>query len=456
MNKHQDSPSFPLPKGWTKQIKSAAVHLFSLVRLSVARVQGQAVDDKDANPFEIHIQRLEHKVRILQERLRIADLRMSRIPPHRRPRYSPIERMQILELKALCGWSYRQTARRFLVAPATISSWLQRADEQGLHPILKIVEPVNKFPDFVRYSVQRLKVLCPQLGKSKMAEVLCRAGLHLSASTVGRIIKQPPVPTNDDDSGETKEVERAAQPEKPKPVVTAKYPGHVWNVDLTVVPVGGGLSTTWLPFSLPQVWPFCWWVAVVMDHYSRSLIGFAVFKQQPTSIQVRRLLGRAMSSAKSVPKYMISDQGKQFQCKGYKSWCKRKGIKPRFGAVGEHGSIAVLERLMRTFKEFTRSILVSLYKNKFRQDVACFADWYNEHRPHAALKGKTPNEVYFQVKRPANSQPRIEPRKRWPRGSPCARPQTLVAGQPGDRFLLQVDFHKGKRHLPIVSLIRAA
>ena len=40
--------------------------------------------------------------------------------------------------------------------------------------------------------------------------------------------------------------------------------------------------------------------------------------------------------------------------------------------------------------------------------------------------------------------------------SPCARPQTLVAGQPGDRFRIRVDFHEGRRHLPIVSLRRAA
>jgi len=42
-------------------------------------------------------------------------------------------------------------------------------------------------------------------------------------------------------------------------------------------------------------------------------------------------------------------------------------------------------------------------------------------------------------------------------GSPRAGgPRTLIAGQPGNRFTLQVDFHGGARHLPIVSLKRAA
>ena len=53
--------------------------------------------------------------------------------------------------------------------------------------------PVNKFPDFVRYSVQRLKSLCPSMGKVKIAGVLARAGLHLGSTTVGRIVKESPV-----------------------------------------------------------------------------------------------------------------------------------------------------------------------------------------------------------------------------------------------------------------------
>jgi len=52
--------------------------------------------------------------------------------------------------------------------------------------------PVNKFPDFVRHIVCRLKVLCPSLGKVKLAQVLARAGLHLCATTVGRMLKAKP------------------------------------------------------------------------------------------------------------------------------------------------------------------------------------------------------------------------------------------------------------------------
>jgi hypothetical protein len=52
--------------------------------------------------------------------------------------------------------------------------------------------PVNKFPEFVRYFVQRLKVLCPTLGKARISQTLARAGLHLGTTTVSRMLKQKP------------------------------------------------------------------------------------------------------------------------------------------------------------------------------------------------------------------------------------------------------------------------
>ena len=35
-------------------------------------------------------------------------------------------------------------------------------------------------------------------------------------------------------------------------IVTAKYPNHVWHVDLTVVPTGVGFWCSWFPFALPH------------------------------------------------------------------------------------------------------------------------------------------------------------------------------------------------------------
>jgi transposase InsO family protein len=218
-----------------------------------------------------------------------------------------------------------------------------------------------------------------------------------------------------------------------------------------------GFAVPWLPHALHQRWPFCWWVAAVVDHFSRRIMGLTVFDRQPTSLQVRQFLASAIRKAGHAPKYIICDKGGQFWCDGFKAWCKRRGIQPRFGAVGQHGSIAVAERFIRTMKtECTRRLLlVPMRREAFRRELGFFVQWYNEHRPHEWLDGRTPNEVYFDCP-PANRAPRWEPRTRWPRGSPCAAPQVLVKGQPGARVELAVTSHEGRKHLPIVTLKRVA
>jgi hypothetical protein len=69
--------------------------------------------------------------------------------------------------------------------------------------------------------------------------------------------------------------------------VTAKRPNHVWHVDLTTVPMQLGLWCPWSPWALPQSWPWCWWVVIVLDHYSRRVMGFALFRKTPMSVEVR-------------------------------------------------------------------------------------------------------------------------------------------------------------------------
>jgi putative transposase len=445
MAKRKNRPEIPLPCGWPGCVKSAMLHIISLAQFALAYTRGWAVKSPVARVrLKAENERLRQQLALLTEEIRIKDARMKRVPSPNRPHYTPTERMAVLELRAARAWSTRQTADVFLVAAATIASWIARLDEEGPNALVKICEPVNKFPDFFRYAVQRLKALCPTLGKVKIAEILCRAGLHLGATTVGRITKEPLPP---------KIQEAAAASGR---VVTAKRPNHVWHIDMTTVPTGGGFWASWLPLALPQCWPFCWWLAVVVDHYSRRAMGFAVFYRRPDSLSIRRFLGRTIGRVGATPKYLICDKDKVFWCSAFKRWCKRKRIRPRFGAVGKHGSIAVVERLIRTMKdETTRRIVVPQLQAHFRKQLTSYFAWYNEHRPHTTLHGKTPEEVYFQL-RPANRRPRIEPRKRWPRSAPCARPQTLVAGQPGDRFTLQVSFVDSRRHLPVVSLKRAA
>ncbi|HBO45079.1 MAG TPA: hypothetical protein DD670_14350, partial [Planctomycetaceae bacterium] len=429
-------------------VRSSILHTISLAQFALAYTRGWAVNCPVARVrLKARLDRANQEIALLREQIRICNARMEAIAPHRRPHYPPAERLAILELKTARGWSLARTAKAFLITAATVASWMRRLDDEGPDALVQQPAPVNRFPDFVRYTVQRLKTLCPAMGRVKMAQTLARAGLHLGSMTVRRILQEKPCPEPTRPDTKTHRSGR---------VVTANRTNHVWHVDLTTVPVGG-FWTNWLPFSLPQRWPFCWWVAVAVDHYSRRVMGCAAFDKQPTSEAVRHFLGRTIAKAKQTPKYLVCDRGVQFDCRGFREWCKRKGIKPpRYGAVGKHGSIAVVERCILTVKTLLACLpLVPYRREAFKRELDAIVQWYNEYRPHEYLGGKTPSEVYFR-RFPANRRPRYEPRRSWPRGSPCARPWALVPGRPGARVTLEVRFLHGRKHLPIVGLKRAA
>jgi putative transposase len=417
----------------------------SLAHFSLITTRSWAANSWNARVrLKCESERLRQELSLLHEELRLKDARMERIPAQRRPHYTPIERLAILELRAARGWSQTQTAERLLVTPLTVASWTSRLDEGGPRAILQLRVPVNRFPDFVGYIVRRLKVLCPFLGKARIAQILCRAGLHLGSTTVRRMLRDAP-----------REPPAAVSAVAAR-TVTAKRPNHVWHLDLTTIPTSLGFWTAWLPFALPQRWPFCWWLAVSIDHYSRRVVGFRSFPQQPSSEAVRAFAQRAVREAEVAPWHLVTDRGEQFRSRGFRRWCRRGGIAQRFGAVGKHGSIAVIERFIRTMKvECTRRLLVPYDRRSLRREVALYVFWYNAHRPHTKLEGRTPNEVYYGHP-PACSAPRFEPRRSWPRGSPCAAPHAPVRCRRGTRLNCHISYVAGRKHLPIVTLDRAA
>ena len=105
--------------------------------------------------------------------------------------------------------------------------------------------------------------------------------------------------------------------------------------------------------------------------------------------------------------------------------------------------------------EFTRRLLLPLRPAAMLSQLKSYAIWFNEHRPHMSLAGRTPNEVYL-AKHPANRYPRLEPREHWPRASRCASPNVPIRGQPGVRLELVVSHHAGNKNLPVVALKQVA
>jgi transposase len=171
-----------------RHVRNAVLNVIGVVRIAMLTGREALITNGDAKDARIH--QLESEVAMLREELRINGARMKRVPSHRRPQYTAIERMAILQLRAMRGWNKAETARHFFVTDDTIRSWLRRVDDDSL---VQTQTPVNRFPDFVRYAVQQIKLFCPTLGKVKIADMLARAGIHIGKTTVGRILKEKPV-----------------------------------------------------------------------------------------------------------------------------------------------------------------------------------------------------------------------------------------------------------------------
>jgi transposase InsO family protein len=445
-------PEIPLPAAWHDHAKSAVLYAISLAHYALAIARGWCANSRIARVrLAGDNDRLKTEVALLREELRIKDARMAHIPPRQRPHYPPTERMAILELKAARNWSAARTAERFLLTPATIAEWMKRLDEQGEAALVQLHEPVNRFPDFVGAIVRRLKTLCPTMGRRRIADTLARAGLHLSSSTARRMLEKPPAAEPEPQQQQDK----ALAASSPGRTVTARYPHHAWNLDLTVMPTAAGFWIPMFPGSIMQRWPFAWWVLVVVDHFSRAVVGFEVFRKQPTTEEVCTALDHIVAQAGRFPKYTVSDQGPQFR-DAFRAWCASHNVKPRFGAIGKHGSIAVTERFILSMKnEALQRILVPMRIDDMRTEVARYVGWYQEHRPHSSLRGATPGEVR-RGERPAIRKPRLEPRARYPVEGTTAAPQTRVRGKPGCKLELVVSHLDGAAHLPVVEIRKAA
>ena len=78
--------SLPLPRGWHRRVRSAAVHAISLANLAFTKTLSWAADG--LNPrlrLQAELERLRREISLLREEIRIKGARMEQIEPHRRP-----------------------------------------------------------------------------------------------------------------------------------------------------------------------------------------------------------------------------------------------------------------------------------------------------------------------------------------------------------------------------------
>ena len=81
-------PSIPLPKSWTKHVRTAMLHVISLAQYATAYTRSWAADSTNARVrIKAEYDRAQQEILLLREEIRIKDVRMALISPHRRPYY---------------------------------------------------------------------------------------------------------------------------------------------------------------------------------------------------------------------------------------------------------------------------------------------------------------------------------------------------------------------------------
>lgn len=264
--------------------------------------------------------------------------------------------------------------------------------------------------DVVGETAALLRWQNPSWGTRRIADVLVRLGLKTSRPSVQRKHRRLP---------RCKPLRIVKPVRKPPKGIRPRAPHHVWLADFT--------QLSWLFGTVS------FHIGAVIDGFSRKILAIGISEGEPTAAWTIRLLSNA-TSWHGAPRHFITDQGTQFTSKRMKQYLKRNHIRWRHGAVGASQSISLIERFWRTLKcEWATVWLCWAAKPVLERRLREWVAWYNEHRVHRGIGGRTPVDV--------------EEGKR--------RRRPLVV-KPEDRWLLVREDFCGQQRTPVYRLRKSA
>ena len=351
---------------------------------------------------------LEAEVGRLRAELELLRVRFARVQPTHRPRYRPFERFKILWHRALHRLSLKRTSAAFLISTTTLSVWL-RAARAGLTRLFLPAKPMRR-RDLVGETAALLRWQNPSWGTRRIADVLVRLGLKTSRPSVQRKLRRLP----------PRKPLRLVKPvRKPPKGIHPRYAHHVWLADFT--------QLSWLFGAVT------FHVGAVIDAFSRRIVAVGISEGEPNAAWTVRLLSCAISRH-GPPRHFITDHGTQFTSKRMKKYLKRNGIRWRHGAVGSSQSISLIERFWRSMKsEWATTWLCWAARPVLERRLREWVTWYNEHRVHRGIGGRTPLEVE--------------------RGTRRRKPLDVKRD---DRWILERQDLFGQKHMPVYRLKRAS
>jgi len=166
-----------------------------------------------------------------------------------------------------------------------------------------------------------------------------------------------------------------AAPDLVRRQFTATNMNQLWVADMTYLP-------TWAGFI---------YLAVVIDVYSRKVVGWA-FSEQMTSELVIAALNMGITTRRPESVIHHSDQGSQYTSLAFGKRCAEMGVKPSMGTVGDAYDNAMAESFFASLE--CELINRRSWQTKSQARLAVFTwieSWYNPLRRHSGINYKSPN-----------------------------------------------------------------
>jgi len=168
----------------------------------------------------------------------------------------------------------------------------------------------------------------------------------------------------------------SAAPDLVKRDFAVQGPNQLWVADITYVP-------TWAGFL---------YLAVVLDAWSRRVVGWAFAAHLRVELVLSAL---EMAVRQRQPQAVIhhSDHGSQYTALAFGDRCRRAGVRPSMGTVGDAYDNALCESFFATLE--CELLDRTHFANRAAAEQAVFEfieGWYNPNRRHSALNYMSPIE----------------------------------------------------------------
>lgn len=214
-------------------------------------------------------------------------------------------------------------------------------------------------------------------GSPRILRVLKRRGEGVGKKRVARLMRQMGLEGVSPRSVPTTTTSGDSAPPAPDLVdrdFEADAPDLLWVADITYVPTAVGFM----------------YLAVVLDVYSRRIVGWSMASHLRTALVVDAL-DMALKQRRPDTVVHHSDQGTQYTSIAFGNRCQAEGVQPSMGSVGDCYDNAMCESFFSTLECELIDRMDFSTRAEAKQEVFRYIEgWYNPHRIHSALDYLSP------------------------------------------------------------------